>query len=224
MSAQIDISLRLKLRREPVVLPTLPEPVRPQLYRVKHDAELSLGIWRTGVPEVFRLSPWHGIPLNKEWQEFTYKLNLPGLTPEKWRVLYDYRRAFTNNGAGYDWNGNVPPKQDWVNMRDLTATDLPRFDGPRICGGAVVTGRVEGSLFWLNYLDANGPPPAVENVRPWEKFCATTVTATGVGKFPQRGGMDVIIPLIARQPVYLPMSNLQKWDAEELPDPYRIYL
>jgi hypothetical protein len=38
------------------------------------------------------------------------------------------------------------------------------------------------------------------------------------------GGLDVIIPLIARQPVYLPMSNLQKWDAEELPDPYRLYL
>jgi hypothetical protein len=87
-----------------------------------------------------------------------------------------------------------------------------------------VTGRVEGSLFWLHYLDANGPPPAVADVKPWEKFCATTVTANGIGKFPQRGGMDVWVPLIARQPVYLPMSNLQKWDAEELPDPYRLYL
>jgi hypothetical protein len=191
---------------------------------VKHDAELSLGIWRTGVPEVFRLSPWHGIPLNRAWQEFTFQLNQPGMTGEKWRVLYDYRRAFTNNGAGYDWSGNVPPKQDWINRRDLTATDLPRFDGPRICGGAIVTGRVEGSLFWLHYLDANGPPPAVADVKPWEKFCATTVTANGIGKFPQRGGMDVWVPLIARQPVYLPMSNLQKWDAEELPDPYRLYL
>jgi hypothetical protein len=200
------------------------QPVTPQLYRVKHDAELPAGIWRTGVPEVFRLSPWHGIPLNRAWQEFTFQLNQPGLTGEKWRVLYDYRRAFTNNGAGYDYPSRTEEKADWINTRDTGARDLPRFDGPRICGGAVVTGRVEGSLFWLHYLDANGPPPAVADVKPWEKFCATTVTANGIGRFPQRGGMDVWVPLIARQPVYLPLANLQRWDAEELPDAYTLYL
>ena len=204
-------------------LVTPPEPLRPQLWRVKHDAERPLGIWRTAVPEVFRLSPWHGIPLNRAWQEFTFALNQPGMTGEKWRVLYDYRRAFTNNGAGYDYPGS-PPKQDWVNMRDLTATDLPRFDGPRICGGAIVTGRVDGALLWLHTLDATKPPPAVADVKPWEKFCATTVTDNGIGRFPQRGGLDVWVPLIARQPVYLPLTGLQKWEAEELPDPYRIYL
>jgi hypothetical protein len=205
-------------------LPEAAQPVTPQLYRVKHDAELPAGIWRTGVPEVFRLSPWHGIPLNRAWQEFTFQLNQPGLTGEKWRVLYDYRRAFTNNGAGYDYPSRTEEKADWINTRDTGARDLPRFDGPRICGGAVVTGRVEGSLFWLHYLDANGPPPAVADVKPWEKFCATTVTANGIGRFPQRGGMDVWVPLIARQPVYLPLANLQRWDAEELPDAYTLYL
>lgn len=198
-------------------------PSRPRLWRVKHDAELG-ALWRSRVPEVFRLSPGHSIPLNRAWQEFTFDLNQPGLTPSKWRVLYGYYTAFTNKGAGYDWNNNVPPKQDWINMRDLMADDLPSFDQPRICGGAVVTGRVDGELLWLSYLDANLPPPRVEDVKPWHKFCATTVTADGIGRFPQRGGMDVWIPLIAREPVYLPLRNLREWTSEKLPDPYKIYL
>jgi hypothetical protein len=197
-------------------------PVRPQFYRIKHDIELG-ALWRWNVPEVFRLSPGHSIPINRAWQEFTFQLNQPGMSGDKWRVLYAHNRAFSNKNAGYDYPGGTV-KQDWVNMRDTGATDTLKFDQPRICGGAVVTGRVEGSLFWLHYLDANRPPPAVENVRPWEKFCATTVTANGIGKFPQRSGADVWIPLIARQPVYLPLANLQKWNEQELPDPYKIYL
>jgi hypothetical protein len=216
MTAQIDISLRVALRREPVVV----EPVRPPLWRVLHDAEMG-ELWRSYVPEVFRLSPWHGIQLNRQWQEFTYAINQPGLTPEKWRVLYDFRRAFTNNGAGYDWNSNIPPKQDWINMRDTTAADLPRFDGPRICGGAVVTGRVDGGWLWLDYLDANQPPP--QDVKPWHKFCAVNVRPDGISKFPQRGGLDVWIPLIGRQPLAIPLENVVRWTAEELPSPYVIY-
>jgi hypothetical protein len=216
MTAQIDISLRVALRREPVVV----EPVRPPLWRVLHDAEMG-ELWRSYVPEVFRLSPWHGIQLNRQWQEFTYALNQPGLTPEKWRVLYDFRRAFTNNGAGYDWNSNNPPKQDWINMRDTNATDLPRFDGPRICGGAVVTGRVDGDWLWLDYLDANNPPP--QDVKPWHKFCAVNVRPDGISKFPQRAGLDVWIPLIGRQPLAIPLENVVRWTGEELPNPYTIY-
>jgi hypothetical protein len=198
-----------------------PPPVRPPLWRVLHDREMG-DLWRSYVPEVYRLSPWHAIPLNRAWQEFTYSLNQPGLTPEKWRVLYDFRRAFTNNGAGYDWNSNNPPKQDWINMRDTTATDTVRFDGPRICGGAVVTGRVDGDWLWLDYLDTTKPPPA--DVKPWHKFCALNVRPDGISKFPQRAGMDVWIPLIAKQPIRYPLAKLVKWEGEEMPNPYTIYL
>lgn len=200
---------------------TLPPPDRPRLWRVKHDAELG-ALWRWNVPEVFRLSPSHAIPIDRAWQEFTFALNQPGMTGDKWRSLYAHNRAFSNKAAGYDYPGTV--KQDWVNMRDTTAADTLKFDQPRICGGALVTGRVDGALLWLDYLDANNPPPAARDVKPWHKFAATTVTGSGVGRFPQRGGLDVWVPLIARQPVYLPLNNLQEWTAAELPDPYTLYL
>ena len=109
-------------------------------------------------------------------------------------------------------------------MRDTTATDLPRFDQPRICGGAVVTGRVEGAQLWIDTLDATKPPPAVTDVKPWQKFCAVTVKDGRIGRFPQGDGRDVWVPLIARQPVYLPLSSLQRWDGADLPDPYTLYL
>lgn len=199
------------------------QDTRPPLWRVLHDVEMG-ELWRSYVPEVFRIEPWHGIPLNRAWQEFTFALNQPGMTGPKWRVLYDYRRAFTNNGAGYDWQNNVPPKQDWINMRDTNAEDTVRFDGPRICGGAVVTGKVDGEWLWLDYLDTDNPPPKVEDVKPWHKFCALNVRPDGISKFPQRAGLDVWIPLIARQPIKFPLSKLVRWNQEDLPNPYKIYL
>lgn len=202
---------------------------RPQLWRVKHDWELG-ELWRENVPEVFRMFPLHGIPLNREWQLYSYALN-PGMSPQKWRVLYDYRRAFTNHGAGYDYPARQEEKQDWVNRRDLRASDLPRFDQPRVCGGAIVAGVREADVVWIDTLNVNNPPPTIENTKPWHKFCALNVGTKVQGelvtpsfsKFPQNDGRDCWIPLISQRPVYMSLSNLQKWDWEELPDPYKIY-
>lgn len=203
---------------------------RPPLWRVKHDWERSPQ-WRASVgnrhnvPEVYVLqSSGAAIPLPRAWQELTYALNQPGMDGSHWRVLYGYWTAFTNNGAGYDYPGSAP-KQDWINMRDTTARELPRFDKPRICGGAIVTGTVEGDRLRLHYLDATKAPPAVEDVKTWEKFVALNVVdADTLSRFPQRGGLDVWIPLIGREPMWLPLEVLQPWTAEGWPDPYKIYL
>jgi lysozyme len=204
--------------------PTSPGPglPLPQLWRVKHDVEMG-ELWRTNLPEVFRLEPLHSIPLNREWQLFTKALN-PTMEPKKWRALFAYSRAFTNNGAGYDRPGDSP-KADFVNGRDIKSIRMPAFDQPRICGGALVTGRVEGNRLWLSYIDASKSPPDIADVRLWQKFCALNVTANGISKFPQGGGADVWIPLIARIPVSISLSKLEKLDmSKPLPDPYKIYV
>lgn len=216
----IDGDAFVRLDPQPTT-PTPPPTGTPQLWKVKHDAEMG-DLWRTNVPEVFRLEPLHAIPLNREWQLFIKDLN-PTMEPKKWRVLLGYRTAFTNNASGYDRLGD-PPKQDWVNRRDTNARHLPSFDQPRICGGAIVTGRVEGDRLWLEYLDASKSPPSVASVKLWQKFCATNVTGKGISRFPQGGGADVWIPLIARQPISIALSKLERLDmSKPLPNPYGIY-
>jgi hypothetical protein len=199
--------------------------------------------------------------LNKDWQLFYFNLNQPGMAPIKWRRLNGWNVAFNNHGAGYDYPGSMP-KQDWVNHKDVTAKDLPRFDAARICGGAVVTGTtdfhvrtmlqdaqsliqtlrtqprsllgtfshrlkslVQNNVLWIEYLDGNNPPPPLDGLPVWLRFVAlNVVNKTTLSKFPYRNGQDVLVPLLARSPVYLNLSDLQKWDSPDLPDPYKIYL
>lgn len=200
----------------------------PQLYRVLHDGEMG-PLWRFSVPEVFPLTPLHLIPLDREWQLFTKDLN-PSMSREKWRILYGWATAFTNHEYGFDYPQAEEPLQDWVNMKDIDAPGLPTFDKPRLCGGALVTGREEAGFLWIEYLDATQPPPKADDVPIWLKFCATTVrkTASGtqaVGRFPQGGGADVWVPIISRQPIKYPLNKLEKLaQGAPLPDPYKLHL
>lgn len=192
------------------------------LYRVLHDVELG-ALWRQNVPEVYRLSGGNTMPITKPWQLLIKAMN-PTMTNLMWRRLLDWQRAFTNNTAGYDYPGGEP-LQDWVNLRDLNATGVPRFEIPRICGGAVVTGVVDGSDLIVSTLDGNAMPPRVEDIKPWHKFVALNVKdETTLTKFPQGEGADVWIPLVTRQPVSYPLSKLQRWTDVNLPNPYRIYI
>jgi hypothetical protein len=224
------IRLSLDLRF-PLHIPTpAPEgtlPTNRPFWRVLHDPEMPRGIWRKNVPEVFRMEPLHAIPLNRAWQLFTFELN-PGMNPKKWRVLYGWFTAFTNNGAGYDHPGS-PEKADFVNMRNIKSVHLPKFDQPRLCGGALVTGKVDGDYLWMDTLNTNQPPPKAESVKPWHKFCALNIRLKADGtpslsRFPYCDGRDVIVPLISREPVRFPLAGLAAWESEEPPDPYRIYL
>lgn len=193
----------------------------PQLYWLKHDPERG-SIWRTKVPEVFPVSD-QTVRLTKYWQYFTYYLN-PGMTGSKWRVLYGYYTAFTNQGAGYDRPGD-PPKQDWINIRDLTAIDVPRFPKIILCGGALLAGIESNGFLWIDYIDANLAPPEAKNVPIWKKFCALNIVDRDTfSRFPQGDGRDVWIPILGKEPIGIPLTNLIKLDMNKpLPSPYTLF-
>ena len=191
-----------------------------QLYWVKHDIERG-PLWRFGLPEVFRLNPDHSVRLEREEQLFIKALN-PLMTPEKWRVLLSHDRAFTNKSAGYDDGGE--PKQDWVNMRNTDAIDVPRFDTIRICGGALITGIEFGTDLLIESINADNPLPSVNELPIYLKFCALNVTENGWSRFPQGDGNDVWIPLLSRFQLKYPLEYLIKIDINKpLPNPYNIY-
>ena len=195
---------------------TISEPVRPQLWRVLHDVEMG-AMWREGLPEVFWFDEL-ATPMTKQLQIFTKALN-PEMDPLRWRALYSHDRAFTNKNNGYDYPGGSV-KQDWVNMRNVTALDVPKFDKTRVCGGALLAGMVDGVYLWAEYIDANLPLPPIETLPIWLKFCATTCAGEHeIGRFPQGDGLNVWIPLIARQPIKYPLAKLQRVTGA-IPSPY----
>jgi|SRR3990167_95012 len=233
-----------------------PPPPAVQLWRVLHDAERG-PLWRWNVPEVYPLGGV-AIPLDEAWQLFTKALN-PDMTPIKWRRLMGYQTAFTNFDSGFDYpNGSLKP--DYVNRLDLTATGKLKYDKPRVCGGALVTGMegysvlqmlkdtltlikmarrtvlarnfrasvralVTNNVLTVSALDGNQPPPALADLKPYHKFVAlNVVNETTLSRFPQGGGADVWIPLVAREVVKIPLSQLAKVDmSKSLPSPYMVY-
>lgn len=177
----------------------------PPLWRVKHDAERG-EIWRVHVPEVFPLNPDHRIPMNEPEQLLLFGLLRSGapslsLTEAKkqFRILYDYRRAFTNKYCGFEGIGE--PLADYINRLNLKDSPMC-FDKPRVCGGASITGKVIGSELEIETINADAPIPSLEWVleHPWLYFHATTIAdeSGNIGRFPQGGGEPVFVPLISR--------------------------
>lgn len=181
------------------------------LWRVRHDQELG-SLWRTGVPEVFVLNE-RRTPFGESWQRLSFALN-PGMTGERWRALYDYQRAFTN-GTGFDKD----PRADYVNGRDLGA-GLPAWDKTRVCGGATVTGFVDGGDLVVGILDGNQPAPALGWLlaHPWLYFHAVNVTAGGITRFPQNEGRPVLVPLVGSGVARIPLSQVER--VPSIADPY----
>ena len=205
----IDIGLRVSLsRRVPEVVP---EPAR---WRHPHDKELRAAtvkadvtstdrVYRgaaTGearpmtfpsVPEVYQILPAYGAtPLSSAWVDFVCELNyeLPRETAMK---IFDPHWAF-NNGR-----------------------ELPGWDKPRVCGGATLSGVVDGSRLMLDYIDTGDAVPDVQWVldRPWLWFYGTQVAQSGNVSYMTLGIGDgvrvpVRVPLLYNQPVYLPTAWL----------------
>jgi hypothetical protein len=167
----------------------------PVLFRVLHDYELD-GIWRPNLPEVFPLNG-ERTPFGADWQKLSYALN-PGMTGDKWRSLYAYNRAFTN-GTGF--NG-TEPKADYVNDIDLDCPD-PAWDKTRVCGGATITGVIDGPDLIVKILDGDGPAPSLDWLlaHPWFYFHALNTTDAGLTRFPLVGSGEARIPLKQLQKV-----------------------
>ncbi len=206
---------------------TIPQPQYPPFWRVKHDAEMG-PLWRTGVPEVFIMLPVTATEFHKDWQLLSYTLNTirnpiitADMTKKKWRALYDYERAFTN-GTGF--GDPSDPRADWVNNININKPN-PRFDKPRLCGGATVTGIIDGNDLIVKTMNVNSVP-SIEWLlaRPWLYFDAVTVTKNGIGRFPQgTNGNRVFVPLVTSKEVRYPLDKLEKLPANSPPaDPYQL--
>ena len=171
-----------------------------KLWRVKHDTT----DWRRGLPEVFILNS-NATPFGRDWQLLSYALN-PGMDKKKWRAVYAYNRAF-NNGCGF--NDDTDPRADYVNGLDLAAP-LPKWDKTRVCGGATITGRVDGNELVVEIMDGRGPAPSLEWLlaRPWLYFKA--INAGTLSNFPQGGGLPVYIPLVGSGEARYPLAGLEE--------------
>ena len=205
-----------------VVEPVIPTPPVIPEYRVAHDTEYQAQ-WRSGVPEVFLLEPIDlTTPIPEHWQWLCYALNCPGITPKQHRQLFDWQRAFTNFNAGYD-NPGGKLHCDFINGRDLTSPP-PWFDKPRVCGGAILRGKLTGDILAVETLNGNNDPPLVwtggdwdayvASVAVWAKehywlfFRAVTIASNGENyNFPQGNGQPVLIPLVTSAPVTVKINN-----------------
>lgn len=184
------------------------------LWRVLHDAELPVNLrperrWPTpGVPEVYAGNR-EQTRFGWDWQLLSYAMN-PGMTRGKWRILYEYDTAFTN-GTGF--NEPDSPRADYVNNLDLSYPD-PLWQSFLFCGGATLTGVIDGPDLLISKLDGFGPAPTVEWIlaRPWFFFEALNVYKDDLhtSRFPQNDGRPVLIPLVGSGVARYPLAKLQK--------------
>lgn len=239
--------------------PPPPPVIQPphQLWRVMHDAEIyAKGItwvshgqvnaasadinWRMGYPEVFWLyqDDNQPVPFPERWQWLSFQLN-PQMQPMKWQELHNDWIAFHNKGAGFP-HPNIPgtpgydntyiptPRRDYINKQWTTAPD-PVWDKVRVCGGATISGALDGNYVIVDTLDVDNPPSSVDYIkaRPWLYFTAVSKVRDAnrqivIVDFPQNGSYPSLVPLIARGRVRLPVVMLEK--VSQIVDPYKIYV
>lgn len=197
-----------------------PLPVN-QLWRVKHD---TYPFTRLNLPEVHPLLLNHFSEFGRSWQLLERALN-SHLTDAKWRALHGYKRAFNNGNNGYGGPGE--PLADWVNGYNLGASN-PKQEA-LVCGGAILAGYVDGQNLVVETLDASGPVPRLEDLKPWQWF-----TAVNIDEDTQHNGVirrflngeEAFILLLAdrrRYPkVTIPLAKVTKLDmTKPLPSAYQ---
>lgn len=188
----------------------IPPPAMPQLWQVLHDAQLGEVRQPTdgeGAPEVFPMMDKHFTRFTRAWQMLSYELM--ALPPKKWRAVFTWQRALTNNNGFESPND---PRADYVNRMDLTSPD-PKV-ASLLFGGNVITGRVDGDHLWVETLNGNDPPPSVAWMKehPWlMQVCTNVQYESGkVFDFPQGDGLPVIVLILASKAVKFPLKNLKK--------------
>jgi hypothetical protein len=220
-------------------------PMVDQLYRVPHDVERmnvnkddyryrtdgSRGDARVVLdenavpikkpfPEVYRCQPQHHIILDCAWQKLWRQLN-PILSVEKWSTLLGNKLAWTN-GTGFPGHRNCLTGAD-------KEKDFPRFDQPRVCGGALLKGVEINDRLKIEGMSMTKPVPSAEWVidNGWYYY-GTSVNPAGEVGMIKRMGTDgenhpVLIPIIMNWQIYLPLDELHKLDmGRPIPGPTEI--
>jgi hypothetical protein len=204
MTAQIDISLRVALRREPVVV----EP-RYVGYRCLHAREGGF-VNPDNMPNVRRATDAPPV-------KFT-----PALQQLAWDVMRAKNAAITR--AGYDaiFAGDTA----FTNRHGIESDDPKLMDGI-ICAGMFLPGEVEGGYLvarpGVHAVDANQPLPSVQKVldRGWWFVANTGQGLTGAFNLPQGKFGPVYIVYALVESVQYPLSWWEPWDSDRMPDPLR---
>jgi hypothetical protein len=205
-------------------------PPRPPLFRVLHELEVPQVYWTTPVkmPEVRALFPAHFSDFGREWQLLSKAMN-PRISANRWTSVYGYF-AWIANGQGF--GDESDPRANYVTGQDLT------HENPRVecltTGGSVVTGRVDGASLIIETLDVRSVPSLDWIMaRPWYWTYAVTIDGNRTprrfpqGLQPNGEVVPIIHPLIGNPGRYpeitIPLRRVERWTAEELPDPFTLY-
>ncbi len=227
----------------PVTVETEPPPEQPlkPLYRVLHDVELikkgiidpdDAGIkarMEKHYPEVMLFTDINNMPIVKKRymgrsiQEMCFALLQYGAPSQslerakkKYRVIYDWVRAFTN-GSGFD-NPDGTILVDYINNFD--GGNLPAFDKARVCGGATISGEVVGDKLKVEALTGAVDIEYLKENR--HLFFTAMNSGANPSDWAQGDGEPVYIPLIAPKSteLYYPLNRLERVD--EIADPYEV--
>lgn len=199
---------------KPTPLP-VPETLGEQLWQAKHDYQRG-DLWRTNLPEVYRVYPYQEILLIPERIMLWRHLN-PKMSDDKFCALLGNHVAFTNR-TGFPGRRNV------IKGEDMDQKD-PALNPALFCGGACFYGDSDNiNLILRNVIDVRKPLPTVQEVL--EKhlyFVALNVVGEYTSRFPQGGGEDVLVPLFVEVDYpYVPISDLIKLpNGASVPSPYR---
>lgn len=172
---------------------------------------------KVAMPEVYRLLPWHSVPLTAPLQHLWYGIN-DELSVDKWWTLMGSALAFTNNATGHS-PGN--PRANYVAGTNLDK-EPPAFDQARFTGGHIFRGRKDGSRAILETIRVDKPLPTAQELlnakHLW--FYATSISPSGRIQYFQRLGKDgtykrVRIPLFTTREVWLPFADLHLINAND---------
>lgn len=181
------------------------------------------------MPEVYNLEPTHVTELTPQRQYLSYALFRHGapsldekLALSRWTALMHYKRAFTNQQGFGD---SSDPRANYITGENLDA-ELPKFPKTLICGGATITGTIEGALLKVTTLRS---VPSLDELlaTPWLYFHAVNSTSVRITRFPQGTVAElgiyepVLVPLFASRDVYYPLAWLDKLPVGSgVADPY----
>jgi len=202
-------------------------------WRVKHKIEGGHQATPPKMPEVQPPLDALPLPMTKEIQLMSWDLMSranPLVTKKKWTAVHYGHVAFTNNHGFGTEPGDGGPRANYVLMEDLSY-ELPVYvKSQYVCGGSFITGTAEGDYLicksGIDGIDPDAPMPTFEQIitNHWFIYAVTVNdNFTQIDHFPQGGGGPVLIPFIFRGERRFKLSNFERWQADILPHPLKVY-
>lgn len=209
---------------------TTPNP--PKIYdgwRVLHKVEGGWPNTPLGMPEVMPPKNALSVDMTENIQRMSYDLMTSVnsfITPKLWSAVHDGDRAFTNF-QGFDMPGD--PRRNYILNTNMTS-ELPKYDkAQRVCGGSFIRGEAVGDVLicksGVHGIDPDKTMPDTKTIMDnhWFIYAVSMDRLDSISHFPQGQGGPVLIPFIFRGVIEFPLIHFERWQADTLPDPLRIY-